>query len=99
MIRHIVTWNFRDGFTPEENRRHARQVKTEVEALAAVIPGIISLEVIIDGLASGNRDVALVSLFESEEALTAYQVHPAHDRASHYVGTVLMNRACFDYVE
>ena len=99
MIRHIVMWNFKDGFSDAENRVNARQVKAELESLTAVIPGIVSLEVIVEALPSGNRDVALNSLFVSEETLAAYQVHPEHLRVSQFVGTVLTNRTCLDYVE
>lgn len=98
MVRHIVMWNFKEGFTPEENAANAKRVKTELEALTATIPGTVSLHV-YTGLNTGDRNVVLNSLFESEEALAAYQVHPDHVRASNYVGTVMANRACIDYVE
>ena len=99
MIRHIVLWRFREGFTPDQNAANARRVKAELEALASVVPGIISLRVEIDALPTGNRDVMLDSLFESAEALAAYQVHPGHLRVGAYVGAVLRNRACFDFDE
>lgn len=99
MIRHIVMWNFKDGFTQEENIRNARKVKAELEGLSSTIYGIVSLEVIISTLASSNRDVVLNSLFISEEALANYQIHPDHVRVSGYVGTVMMNRSCIDYLE
>ena len=99
MIRHIVTWRFREGFTQEENAANAQKVKAELEALAFVIPGIVFLRVMSDALPTGNRDVMLDSIFESAAALAAYQVHPAHVRVSAYVGTVLRDRACFDCVE
>ena len=99
MIRHIVTWNFKSGFNDAENRANAQKVKAELESLTAVIPGIVSLEVIVQALPSGTRDVALNSLFVSEETLAAYQVHPEHVRVSQFVGTVLTNRTCLDYVE
>ena len=99
MVRHIVMWNFKDGFTGEQNADNARQVKERLEALAAVVPGIVSLEVIIAARATSNRDIVLNSLFVSEEALAQYQIHPEHVRVSHYVGTVMMNRTCIDYFE
>lgn len=99
MIRHIVMWNFKEGFSQAENRANAQKVKTELESLTTVIPGIISLKVIIDPLPSGNREIALNSLFESEETLAAYQIHPEHVRVSQFVGTVMRNRTCFDYLE
>lgn len=99
MVRHIVMWNFKDGFTEEENIRNARKVKEELEALSSAIQGIVSLRVTISDLDSSNRDIVLNSLFESKEALANYQIHPEHVRVSQYVGTVMMNRSCIDYFE
>lgn len=99
MIRHIVSWNFKEEFTLEENKKHALKMKKDLEALKDKIPGIISLNVIIDMLPGSNHDIALYSLFESEEALAAYQPHPEHVKVSNWVGTVVKNRACIDFVE
>lgn len=99
MVRHIVMWNFKDDFTDEENTHNAQRVKTELEALSSTIPGIVSLEVMISKLKSSNRDIVLNSLFEDEEMLANYQIHPDHVRVSAYVGAVLMNRSCIDYFE
>lgn len=99
MVRHIVMWNFKDGFTDEENIRNAQRIKEELEALPSVIQGIVSLEVVTSVLASSNRDVVLNSLFVSEDALERYRVHPEHVRISQYVGSVMMNRISIDYFE
>jgi heme-degrading monooxygenase HmoA len=98
MLRHIVMWNYKDGFTEAENKLNAERVKYELESLTSFIDGIVELNVYINELSSSNKDVILNSLFESEEALAAYQVHPEHRRVSAFVGTVLRNRACFDYL-
>jgi len=99
MLRHIVTWNYKDGFTNNENKENAKKVKSELEALTQHIDGIIELKVYINELTSSNKDIILNSLFESEEALVAYQIHPEHQRVSTYVGTAMQNRACIDYYE
>ena len=99
VIRHIVTWNFKEGFSDTEKRQNALKVKTELENLKKVIQGIIELRVFIDVLLSSNRDIILNSIFENEKALSEYQIHPEHKRVSAYVGTVLQNRACIDYYE
>ncbi len=99
MVRHIVAWNYKDGFSADENIENALKVKTELESLTQCIAGIMKLEVHINTLPSGNRDVILNSLFESEEALAAYQIHPEHRRVSEFVGTVMQNRTCMDYYE
>jgi len=99
MLRHIVTWNFKDGFSDIENKQNALTVKTELENLKNLISDIIELKVFINALPSSNRDIVLNSLFENEKTLSQYQSHPEHQRVSADVGTVLQNRACIDYFE
>ena len=98
MVQHIVSWNYADGFSDDENRTNAQKVKYELEALGPVIDGIIELKVYTDILPSGNKDIVLYSLFESVDCLNNYQVHPEHKRVSAYVGTVMKNRSCIDFV-
>ena len=97
MIRHIVMWNYKDGFTAAENRENALQVKQKLEALTGCIEGIIELKVYINALPSSNKDIILDSLFIDEEALAAYQAHPEHQRVGVFVGSVMQNRVCIDY--
>lgn len=99
MVRHIVAWNYKDGFTESENKENAQKVKEQLEALINVIDGVIELKVNINTLSSGNKDIVLNSLFQDEEALNAYQIHPEHKRVGLFVGTVVQNRTCIDYYE
>lgn len=99
MVRHIVAWNYKDGFTESESKENAQKVKEELEALKDIVDGIIELKVNINILSSGNRDIVLNSLFEDKKALDAYQIHPDHVRVSSFVGTVVQNRTCIDYYE
>ncbi len=99
MLRHIVAWNYKDGFTESENKENAQKVKEELEALKDIVNGIIELKVNINTLSSGNRDIILNSLFEDEKALDAYQIHPEHVRVGAFIGTVVQNRTCIDYYE
>ena len=99
MIRHIVAWNHKDGFTEAEKKENAEKIKTELEALTQCMDGIIELRVHINTMPSGNRDVVLNSLFHSEEALAAYQIHPEHKKAGSFIGAVMQDRICMDYYE
>lgn len=99
MVRHIVAWNYKEGFSDTENKENAQKVKIELEDLIKYIDGIIELKVYINTLTTGNRDIILNSLFQSEEILAAYQIHPEHKRVSLFVGTVMQNRVCIDYYE
>ena len=99
MVRHIVAWNHQEGFTESEKKENAQKIKESLEALPQCIEGIVELRVYIHTLPSGNKDVILNSLFQSEDALAAYQVHPEHKKVSAFVGAVMQNRACIDYDE
>lgn len=97
MVKHIVLWNFKEELTAEERKAAGNQIKNNLEVLKAQIPGVLELEVKINELAGSNKDVALLSAFETVEALNAYQVHPAHVAAGSYIKTVTTDRVCFDY--
>jgi hypothetical protein len=76
----MVAWNYADGFTPEENAEHAQAIKKELENLKNLIDGIVTIEVFTNPLASSDSDLLLDSVFDSEEALKAYIIHPEHVR-------------------
>lgn len=97
MVHHIVLWNLKEDLSDAEKREAALRIKKELEAVKEHVSGVVSLQVVTDGLPSGNRDIGLISVFETKEALSAYQVHPAHVKAASFVGEVTVNRTCFDY--
>jgi len=99
MIRHIVAWNFKEGLTESEKRAHAEKIKRELEALPQHIEGIVEITVHIDLLPSSTRSVMLNSLHESVDALQVYQAHPEHQKVGAYIGSVMQDRVCVDYVE
>ncbi|MCI9313555.1 MAG: Dabb family protein [Lachnospiraceae bacterium] len=97
MVNHIVMWNFKAELSGQEKQEAASRIKRELEAVKEQVPGVVSLSVVTDGLPSGNKDIGLISVFESVEALHNYQVHPAHVAAGQYVGSVTEGRCCLDY--
>ena len=64
-----------------------------------MVPGLVEATVHIDGrLASSNADIMLDSTLESEEALKAYAVHPAHVKvADERVKPFTAQRVCLDF--
>jgi len=98
MVRHMVAWNFKEGFTDTENRENAIILKNKLESLKGEIDGIVELAVIIDPLPSGNRSILLDSLFVDEDALKAYVDHPKHKEAGLFVRSVTQDRASVDYI-
>ncbi len=96
MVKHIILWTLK----PEHNTPAIKRgMKEGLEALVGVVPGLIEMQVEIAPLASSNADVMLYSVLESEGALKAYAVHPAHvEAANTLVRPYTATRACMDFV-
>ncbi len=89
MIKHIVLWNLKHPSRPLSECADALEIKTALENMRGKIPGLLSVEVGFDF--SGKEtaaDIALITEFESREALDSYLEHPAHVA----VGTVVRPR-------
>ncbi len=99
MVNHIVLWNLKEELSAQEKKEAAFKIKSKLEAVAQKAEGVISLEVVINEMESSNKDIALISKFESVKALEAYQVSPEHVEAGSYVKTVTTGRSCFDFCE
>ena len=97
MVRHIVLWNFVEGLSDTEKAEAGEKMKNLLEPIKELVPGAVEIQVVPNQLASSNRDIALISVFETVEALAAYQNHPAHVEAGKYVRSVTCNRSCMDY--
>lgn len=97
MVKHIILWKLKDGYTAAEKAACASEAKSRLEALNGQIPGLRSLTVRTDALASSNADMMLDSEFDDAEALAGYQVHPMHVAAATYVRGVVEARLCLDY--
>lgn len=99
MVNHIVLWNLIDGLSEEERKEAAQGIKSRLEPIKDKVQGTVSIKVVANEADSSNRDIALISKFESWEALHNYQVSPEHVEAGKYVRSVTCNRSCFDYEE
>ena len=95
MVKHIILWKLKE----EHNNVSVKEgIKRELEELSAKIPGLLEIKVETVGLASSNADVMLYSVFESEDALKGYAVHPAHVRvADTFVRPYTETRLCLDF--
>ncbi len=97
MVKHVIIWNFKDEYTPEQKVDFAEKIKTELEALVGKIDGLTELKIITNPLGSSNGDIMLDSSLLSSEALSGYQVHPDHVAAATFVRSVMKERKCMDY--
>lgn len=69
-----------------------------LSALVGVVPGLQSIVLKPDlGLVEGHWHVVLVSEHDDNEALEAYQAHPAHQEAGAFIRSVTNDRATVDY--
>lgn len=99
MVKHIVMWNFNPEMSAEEKKAAGEKMKALLEPIKELVDGALDIRVVINDMESSNRDIALIGTYESEDALKAYQVHPAHVEAGKYVRSVTCNRSCLDYEE
>lgn len=97
MVRHIVLWNFVEGLSDTDKKEAGQKMKELLEPIKELVPGAVKIEVLQNAQPTSNREVALVSEFETVDALLTYQNHPAHVEAGKYVRSVTCDRACMDY--
>ena len=99
MLKHIILWTLNPELSDEQKEEVKKGIKAGLESLKGVVPGLIDVKVNVDGrLASSNCDVMLDCTLESEEALKAYAVHPAHvEIANIKVRPYTVQRTCLDF--
>lgn len=99
MVKHIILWTLNPELSDEQKEDVKKGIKAGLESLKGVVPGLIDVKVNVDGrLASSNCDVMLDCTLESEEALKAYAVHPAHVKiADTKVRPYTVQRTCLDF--
>ena len=93
MITHIVLFKLKD-----RSRQNMEKASDVLLGMRGRIPQLRHLEVGIDMLHSGRSfDLALVTKFESLEALQAYQEHPVHVEVAEYMTSVREISITVDY--
>lgn len=98
MVKHVILWQIKDEYEGVELDKIKAGIKDGLEGLAGKIPGLVEIKVNTNGLESSNADVMLDSLFENEEALKGYAVHPEHVAvANGSVRPYTKTRLCLDY--
>ena len=98
MVKHVILWTLKDEFSEDEKANIKAGIKKGLESLKGKIPGLVEIKVNINGLSSSNADLMLDSLFENEEALKGYAVHPEHVKvADGMVRPYTKLRSCLDY--
>ncbi|MBQ6010176.1 MAG: Dabb family protein [Kiritimatiellae bacterium] len=96
MVKHVILWKLKEDVADKASVKAG--IKSGLEGLKGVVPGLVEIAVRTEGLASSNADVMLDSTFESEAALKGYAVHPAHVAvANGKVRPFTQTRLCLDF--
>ena len=95
MVKHIILWKLKEEYN---NIDIKKGIKQNLESLMDKIDGLVEISVQIDSLSSSNADIMLYSVFENEEALKRYAVHPEHVCvADNFVRPFTQTRMCLDF--
>lgn len=97
MVNHIVLWDFKAELSEQDKREAAQRMQRELEGVKEQVSGVVSLKVVTSPLSSSNKEIGLISVFESQEDLQNYQGHPAHVAAGSFIKSVTEGRTCLDY--
>ena len=98
MVKHVIIWTLKDEYSDSEKAAIKAEIKEGLEGLKGKIDGLLEIKVFTEGLSSSNTDLMLDSLFENEDALKGYAVHPDHVAvATGKVRPHAKIRSCFDF--
>lgn len=98
MIKHIVFWKLKDSAGGRSAVENAAEIKSRLESLQGLVPGMIEIEVGVDlSRTEASADVALYSVFSDMVALGEYQAHPAHLDVASFINEVRALRTVVDY--
>jgi Stress responsive A/B Barrel Domain len=98
VLRHIVMWKLKETAEGASRAENAQKLKAKLESCRSIVKGQGHFEV---GTAQpgfdATYDVVLVSDFDDQTALVAYQQHPKHLALKDFVAAVREDRQCVDY--
>lgn len=98
MVHHIVMWNFKEEIAEESTPAIVQNMETALTGLVGQVPGLLTVKLVKQPLASSTHDIALVTTMEKAEDVAVYATHPAHVAAADtYVRPYVCNRSCLDY--
>ncbi len=97
MVKHYIMWKLKDDIA--DKKAAAEKIKSGLEGLVGVVPGLLSAKVHINPMDSSNASMMLDTSFENEADYDVYKTHPAHIAVAEYVRSVVCERVCFDLEE
>lgn len=97
MIRHVVSWNYKESVTPDERVRLNAEFQKSFQLLEKKIPGVLSISVGAPPLKSSTKDLCLYVEMETEEVLQKYASHPEHLKIVEKIVEYCQDRCCLDF--
>ena len=98
MVQHIILWKLKDDISSTEKTEIKKNAKKALEDLKGKIDGLKEIRLQTKSLSSSNADMMLVSCFEDQKSLEAYQKHPLHlAAADNFVRPFTSQRLCLDF--
>ena len=96
MVKHMIIWKMNDEVADKTAK--AAEIKAALEGLVGKIDGLLSMQILTDGMACSSGDLMMDSSFSDAEELAAYQTHPLHQAvANGIVCPAVSQRLSFDY--
>jgi Stress responsive A/B Barrel Domain. len=97
-LRHVVTWKIAE-VEPALKAEQIARIRSGLEALLPLVPGIRALEVGVNDVSSpGNWDLVLVADYDDADALRRYVEHPEHQKVAGYIRSVVSERSAVDFL-
>ena len=96
MLTHIVCWKYKPEITAETKKEHIAKLND----LPNHIPNIVSLKAGADILhLERSFDTGLVAVFEDQESLEAYSIHPVHQEIIVFTREIVQKAVSVDFVD
>jgi len=94
MFVHIVMFKFKE----ENKKANIIQAKQMLENLMGAVPSLRSIDVGVNCIAADRAmDLSIITSFESQEGLEAYDAHPEHQKVVAFIKTVVEYSKAVDY--
>lgn len=98
MVHHIVMWKFKPEIEESKKPELKEAMAENLKGLVGKVPGLLTVEFVVNPMASSTHDMALVTTLEKAEDVAVYGSHPEHVKvANTYVRPYVTERACLDY--
>lgn len=97
MIKHVVLFKFKEDLSVSVKEEKTTLIRTGLLNLKNTISVLKSIEVGMNSNSNEEYDLALITTFDSYDALDIYARHPEHVKVAGLIREILDKRACVDF--